>query len=110
MSEFFQRKIILPLFWFGSVLLAVLTSLWIREHGFWGGIWFWLKSAQLDPMYATVVVDFSLLMLVLGFYMLRDFPAKKNTIWFWLWCVLFFLAPSLAFLIYLIWIKKIPLH
>ena len=56
----------------GLLALVPLSVLWIQKHGFWGGIQFWLSSALLDPMYATAVADFSLLMLGLSVFMLAE--------------------------------------
>ncbi len=107
------QKFSIVLFLIGILALSPLTYLWIAKHGFSGGIWFWLNSAALDPMYATAVFDFLLLMMALGAVLILDgVPRFPHTRFRWLWIAawgfLFFMTPSLGFLVYIIWIKNLP--
>lgn len=84
-----------------SAIQAYLAFHWISLHGFFGGILKWPESATLDPIYAAAVIDFLLLIGLLGVWLLISFPPqtrKKHPILFTCWGLLYLLFPSLGLL------------
>jgi hypothetical protein len=102
-----------PILWIFLLLNAIVQGLlclrWASDHGFWGGIWFWLKSSQIDAVYAAAVIDFIMTIALVGLILLKQFPAhlRKGAPFFG-WCALYLVWPSLGILVYLLWIDRAP--
>lgn len=76
---------------------------WSIKHGFLGGVLYWLNSFRQDPVMASAVIDFCVLIAILGMYLLSRIPnADRRGVAFYLGCVLYVVWPSLGFMIYLL--------
>jgi hypothetical protein len=83
---------------------------WTLKHGFWWGIWQWVASWKLDPVLAFGVVDFLVFMAAAGLWFLEDYKkyAPRKGLLFYSWCAFYLFCPSLASVVYFLFIRRIP--